>query len=333
MSMNEQTPVDQEDLDVDDIDLESFASDFFGQNEVATEQANSETDEEAPEEDAPSNEEDTHDGEDDAPTEDDDEDTEEVAPPKQKKNRFQERVDDLTGKWREAERREQALLDRLAAIEGKINPVKEETVLQTSGEPDPNELNADGSEKYPLGEFDKSYIRDLTKFTLEKQQAEMRAEMEMEQTRQKEAQQQEALQSEWNSKLQPAQERYPDFVEKGQTLIESLGNLDEAYGKYLADTLKSMEYGPDVLYYLASNPDEAHRIVNAGATKATVALGRLEAKFAFASEEKEKAKPKVSKAPTPPPSNKGNLSAHVEVADDTDDLEAFMTKLYPKRSR
>src|SRR3546814_11078038 len=90
-----------------------------------------------------------------------------------------------------------------------------------------------------------------------------------------------ALQSEWQAKLGPAQERYPDFKEKGEELIENFTDLDEAYGEYLSSTLMSMEYGPDVLYYLASNPEEAKKIVTSGPQKDSIALVLPEARLMY----------------------------------------------------
>src|SRR3546814_4807298 len=96
-----------------------------------------------------------------------------------------------------------------------------------------------------------------------------------------------------------------DLKEKGEELIENFTDLDEAYGEYLSSTLMSMEYGPDVLYYLASNPEEAKKIVNSGPQKASIALGRLEARFMDEDKPQQKVRPKVSNAPEPPPTNRG----------------------------
>ena len=95
-----------------------------------------------------------------------------------------------------------------------------------------------------------------------------------------------------------------------------------------------MDKGPDVLYYLASNPEEARQIVNSGAQKATLALGRIEAKFLEVESKKSSAKPKVSKAPTPPPPNaraRGANGAFISVQPDTDDLDAFEAAFFDKK--
>lgn len=333
----ENTPVD---LDMDDLD--AFSVDFFGQKQDDSEPASSESEEDVAdqESDALEPKDDTQTPEDDdaLETEEDDEVEDEVKEeaPKPKKNRFQERIDEVVGKQRETERQLQQALAELNNLkktsENKPNesatPV--ETPTNTSG-PKPDDLNPDGTAKYPLGDFDPNFITDLTKYAIrEEREAIARQEQEKERVTAMEAEKQ-ALQNSWQEKLGPAQERYPDFQEKGQQLVDTFEGIDEAYGEYLSATIMSMDYGPDVLYYLANNPDEASKIVKAGATKATIALGRLEAKFALADEEKQQARPKVSKAPTPPAHrNKGSAVSVAEVPDDTDDLDAFAKKLFKK---
>lgn len=333
---NEQTPVE----DTSD-DLDTFSSTFFGQSEDTKEPASSEEVETV--DDDVEDAKDTHSEIEDDTLADED-DTEEVEAeakpedPKPKKNRFQERIDELTGKAREAERREADVKKQLDAILAKLeqneNPksTATPTTIEDTG-PSPEDINEDGTEKYPLGEFDPQYIRDLTRHTIQQEREAVKAQDAAE-TQDKEIENQRAaLQADWEGKLGPAQERYPDFREKGEELISSFDGIDPAYGEYLTSTIMSLDYGTDVLYYLANNVDEAQKIVNSGATKATVALGRLEAKFAVAAEEKQN-RPKVSQAPTPPVHvNKGSSVAHAEVPDDTDDLDAFASKLFNKKRR
>lgn len=316
-------------------DLDLFSADFFGQKEADPEPASS-TEEETQEVDAPT--EDTHgDGEDSPEVDEDEGETEaeeEVAPAPKKKNRFQERIDEVVGKQRELERQLAAALAELNAKNSKepepATPKVEQPKENTG--PTAEDKNEDGTDKYPLGEFDPQYIRDLTRFTLQQEREALKAQDDAaEQQRQMDAQKAE-LQSSWNEKLGPAKERYPDFQEKGEQLIGLFGTIDAAYGEYLSTVLMGVEHGPDVLYYLSNHPDEATAIVNSGYTKATLAIGALNAKFADAEREKQSARPKVSQAPTPPPHvNKGSAVPVPEVPDDTDDLDAFAKKLFKKK--
>lgn len=329
-----------ENLDVtDDTNLDDFEADFFGRNEAPSEQTNSEEVEEedapediAPEEDTQNDEDDTLDTEDEDET---DEEEEEVkSAPKPKKNRFQERIDEVVGKQREAERRaedlERKLNEAIEQLNSKNNKEPEPSKpAQVADGPTPDDKNDDGTDKYPLGEFDPTYIRDLTRFTLQ-QEREADKARDAEQARDREVQAaREALQESWQEKTVSAQERYPDFREKGEELIETFSSIEQSYGEYLAATIMDMEYGPDVLYYLSNNKDEAAKIVNSGPARATRDLYHLEAKFALAEEEKAKARPKVSKAPAPPSHrNKGSAVSMPDVADDTDDLDLFEKKFF-----
>lgn len=339
MSTNENSAV----TDTDDLD--AFSADFFGQKTATPEPASSEEDQvETPEDDA-TNEEDTHLGEDDTPandepednTEEDGEEDEEETPepkpePVKKRSRAQERIEELNAKYRETERK---LAEVMAKLEQKETPAStnEQVVVEDNG-PTPEDKLEDGTEKYPLGEFDPNYIRDLTKFTIQ-QEREAVKQAEIQDQRQKAIQDQKAaLAVEWEGKLGPARERYPDFREKGEELISQFDGIDQSYGEYLTATIMSMDYGTDVLYHLASNPDEAKAIVASGPTKATIALGRLEAKYADADAEKQLARPKVSKAPAPPAHvNKGSAVAKPAVAPDTDDLDAFASEFFKKKGR
>lgn len=282
---------------------------------------------------------------DDAEAEAEDEGDEEETPapdekPKPKTNRYQERIDELTRDKYDAQRRADALESRLDELIKRLdNPTPDKPTTEKAPEaytgPNPSDTNEDGSEKYPLGEFDPNYIRDLTRHVMaeeravaEKQQAEKAQLTEQQAAEQK-------LQSEWSEKLNKSiEDKYPDFLDKNRELEATLRDVDERYGQYLATTIMQMDYGPDVLYHLASNPTEAKAITQMSATKATIALGRLEALYADkAQAERQPKQPlKVSAAPKPPEVNKGT-SVSTVVPDDTDDLDAFERKMFDKRRR
>lgn len=318
---NEQTPVEP----VTD-DLDAFSDELFGQSKSDSEPSSSEDIEEVVEEsDA---KEDTHADADDTSAPDDDEETEEAVDdnPKPKKNRTQERIVGLNSQLRETERK---LAEAIARIEAQEKP-EPKPATEAVGEPKPTDVNADGTDKYPLGEFDPTYIKDLMRHTLAEDSKVRDEKLKVSTEEAKAAEAQASLEASWNEKLAPAQERYPDFQDKIADLQPALGNIEEGYGTYLQNLFMDMEHGPDVLYYLANNPEEAVKIVESGATRATIALGRIEARFLEDNEEKPNARPKVSSAPPPPPRNKGS-AASVEVPDDTDDLDAFAAKLFSKR--
>ncbi len=250
-----------------------------------------------------------------------------------------ERINELTAKAKEAERRADALAQQLEELR-KAPKTEADKPVQTTpledGAPSPEATLDNGDPVYPLGEFDPKYIRDLTRFTIAQETAIAKQEAAEARQREEMEQAEAALLETWNEKLEAASERLPDFREKALGLEDTFTDLEPNYGKYLVSTIMSLEYGPDVLAYLADNIAEARKIVAAGPTQATIALGRLEAKVAMSLEtpsdevDKGKAGKVPTKAPTPPPHNKGN-SGKRTVAGDTDDLDAFEKTFFTKK--
>lgn len=310
-------------------DLDAFSRDFFGKNEPEAEPAKPavEAEDDESELDADESPPENHDDE-----ADDNDDKSDEAPKeqKQRKSRYQERIDQLTEKARTAER-------ELAEIKARLDKPKESEAPKTVDKtvqddtPQPDALNEDGTEKYPLGEFDPQYIRDITRHALDQELRTRDEKAAVEANQRKMDAEKEELNRSWQNQLPSAKERYPDFQEKGEQLFGTFAGIDAKYGEYLSATIMSMDVGADVLYYLASHIDEADAIVKSGPTKATLALGRIAARF-DKPDEAQKPVIRQSKAPVPPRSvNKGSATARTEVPDDTDDLDAFAKKFFSKR--
>lgn len=333
--------------------LDDFAAELFSGSKAAPEDASSEetTETETDNLDAPE-ETDTVDTQtddldeegvsedDDTLATDEDEETDEgadVDPKPKKKNRFQERIDELTAARKEAERKVE---EQAANFQDQINALREKlegsTDKKTETKPEESKLvaptaadkNEDGTPKYPLGEYDPKFMRDTVEHMFAEKEAEQaeRNTVSEEQRQQQEAKA--SLQREWNTKLDSARERYPDFQEKGEQMLAVFEGIEPAYGEYLTNTLMEMEAGPDVFYYLASNVDEAQAIVAGGPKKATMEFAKLEA--ALGGQQKSQPKPRITKAKAPPPQNKGSAVARPKVAPDTDDLNAFEKELFRK---
>jgi hypothetical protein len=342
--------------------LDDFAKELFGESESALGNAKPEESTEdddtasnAPEEpeqvDTQSDESDDESeevSEDDdtlAPeTDDNEEDSDDGDKPRKKKNRFQERIDELTAGRREAERKAEAeeaarkaLERRLENLENELKgnadkPKDEPSTAPTNNqsEIDPELKNPDGSKKYPLGRYDPQYLKDTVEamFAAKEAEAQEKAQKSAEQRQREQAQME--LQGEWNTKLETARERYPDFQEKGEQMLTVFEGIDEQYGEYLTNTLMEMDNGPDVFYYLSNNIDEAQEIVSAGPRKATIALAKLEAKIG-GDGPKETPTKKVTKLKDPPPQNKGSSVSKPSIKPDTDDLSAFSRELFRKK--
>lgn len=309
-------------------DLDAFATDFFGEKKADSEPAKPAAEQDAPD---PDEKVDTE-AQNDADAEKDEAELKEEIPETPKRKTVQDRIDEVVRQREELRRENQAELQKLhakiAALEkGPTDPSISATT--EAKEPEPDALDADGNPIYSLGEFDPQYIRDLTRFTLNQERTKVQAETQEAQRQSVVQQEQQVLQTAWNEKVTSVTEEYPDFVEKGQVLLNGFNNLDPNYAGYLSNVLMSMDKGPDVLYYLSNHPDEATAIVNSGAQKATLALGRIESRFLQS--EQEAPKPKITKAPAPPTvRTRGTNGAFVGVAPDTDDLDGFSSEFFRK---
>lgn len=331
-------------VDADTDDLDAFTDLFNGKTgghdkdapEDPVEDSDADTaDADKPEDEVDEPEADATEADDDDAEEEDDED---VLKPKPKaKQTAKERIAELTRARHEAERREAAMATRLAALEARTSPEPTATRTQPApidpGAPDPDAAHGDGSPVYPLGEFDPTFIRDLTRFTIQQENAAATAErIQREQASAEEASNT-RLTTAWNEKLATVEKDIPDLRPVIASLESELSSLDPAFGTYLAQTIMSMEDGPKVLYYLSNNVDETKKIIASGPTNATLALGRLEAKIQLSEERKtQKAAPTrvVSSAPKPPVSTRGT-SGRTSVSDDADDLDAFAAKFFKKK--
>jgi hypothetical protein len=323
-------------VDIDTDDLNTFEKEFFGTAEALPTEDEDSSDDLGEDDNPPATDDDEPEDE-VAETEDEDEDEVEEEAPKPKKKSAQERINELTAKAREAERKAADAIRRAEAAEAAVaekstkpkdepKPIRD---ILPADAPNPDALDDDGEPVYPLGEFDPKFITDLTRFTIG---AETKAAKE---AAHKEAVQAQIdkdrveLQSQWQTRVTEVEKEFPDFREITGEFVDSLTGIDEGYGEYLATTVMTSEYGPQIMYYLSQNIGEAQKIIASGPAAATFALGRLEAQF-VKKEVKERNK-KVSDAPTPPETGTRGRGGRFGVASDTDDLDAFEREFYKKR--
>lgn len=332
----------------DDVNLDDFSADFFSADKAPVKdspevpKAPEPTSQDEPELDLEDAVEEAEAEADEDQTEAD-ADPEDTAPKGKKKSRFQERIDDLTAKLRERERladeSEARLAKALAALEEKNAPKGADTqntnTTKTDGlvEPTADDLLEDGSPKYPLGDFDPKLLRDLTRYdrAIEREHELKVAEnIKAEQVRNEQAN---VLTETWNTKVTEAKVVYPDYVEKGQGLLETLGDVDQNFALYLTENLMGMDYGPDVFYYLAEHPEEARVIVNSSPEKALNRLGRIEARFEIAAQEKsgKETKLRTTNAPEPAPRNRGSNASAPSIDLANASLDDFELEFFKKK--
>lgn len=262
----------------------------------------------------------------------DEEDEEIVLKPKPKKQTVQDRIDELTAARRQAERESAELRRRLEAVEQKKPEDKPEPVRRPAIDPDsptPDDRDANGELLYPLGEFDPSFVADLTKYTIRRENEAYKEELRQQARQRDEEAQAAKLTDAWEEKLAKSEEELEDLRPTIATLDEEFRDLEPQYGTYLAQTIMSMDYGPEVLYYLANNVSEARKIVAAGPMGATLALGKVEARIQSALSKPAAIPPRRTQAPKPPVSTRGNIGK-TSVAPDTDNLDDFEKLLFKR---
>lgn len=263
--------------------------------------------------------------------EDDDPEAEEVEEeaPKAKKKTAQERINEITAARREAERKADMLEGRLAEMERQLSKgeSKEDNTVVEEASPTPEDKNEDGTDKYDLGEFDPEYIRDLTRYTIKVETDAARVEQEKQNQQNSLNSEQQAIQEVWQDSVVVAEEKHEDFSESVAGLESTFSSLDQDYASYLANTIMQSDNGADVLYHLSKNTDLAQEIVDSGATKATLAIGRLSAQFA---ETEKPAAPtaKVTKAKAPPIKRSRGSGSKKPFDAATDDLDAFEKEFF-----
>jgi len=240
----------------------------------------------------------------DTPVEDDETPDEEDNPQPKKVNKVQERINKVLEKERLANERAEALQRKVDELERtKESATRAAPAPTVDTGPNPDAKNEDGSDKYPLGEFDPSYIRDLTRHTIQQEQAAANERNAIEKAKRDEQEARTYIDTQWRAKLETVTQVHEDFLEKTVELESAFEGLDPAFSDYLVQTIKSLDHGPEVLYYFANNLPEAQKFVKMGPLAATLALGEYNAMFKG---QTRKEATKVSNAPPPPQVNKGS---------------------------
>jgi hypothetical protein len=236
------------------------------------------------------------------------------TPPK--KNRAQERIDELTATSRNHERESEKW--RNEALKLGYTPDGEAPSLPE--EPDP--------EKYPYGEHDPEYLKDRGKY-------DAKVEMVQEQTQARFKAEAASLDAKWTKNQAGALDRYPDFD-------EVVAKTQWACPAVIAIGIKDSDVGPDIAYALAKDPAEADRIAKLSPLEQAREFGRKESEFTSSKRITEleaeiaklkgpddagKPKPKIiTKAPEPPKRRVSGGGARHETPGDTDDFAAFEKK-------
>jgi hypothetical protein len=222
---------------------------------------------------------------------------EEEHPVVKKKGGFQKRIDKLVTRQRELE----------AELTALKTP-KTETVATEEAAPDPL-----------FFESQADYIAALVKFETGKAKKDAIAELKAETVKSKEKEQEEVKVSSWQERVQVAHKTHPDLAE----LLEQ----DLPVSPIVNDVLIESEIGGELLYYLASNPDELAEISKKGPIAAAKALGLIEDRLLKAAESKPEVKVTQAKKPiSPVKSGKGSGGEKSPDDMDLDEYRAWRAK-------
>ena len=132
---------------------------------------------------------------------------------------------------------------------------------------------------------DEEYVQKLNAWTVDQRMATVKQEL---------AQQQQdiRIQTEWAQKITQARADYSDY---DSALSDA---ADIPVSEALENAIQSSEFGGDIVYFLAKNPDEALRLNSLNQLAAAREIGRIESYIEY--EKSQIKKPVVaSKAPAP----------------------------------
>lgn len=233
-----------------------------------------------------------HDGEGNEATVEDDQ--KERKPNPKIERRFSEITKQREEARKEAQREREAresLEARFKELEAKVNPQQAKAADDLGPEPKPEEFN---------DMFE--YAKALAEFTADKKLM----ERDKQEADRKAAEQRVQFEKGWADRVNAAKSQLPDFDE----MIQS---SDVAVSDPVRDAIMESDTGPQILYYLAENPEFAQELGKKSVISALREIGKLEARFEKAptksdDEPEVKATAVKSKAPAPISPIRGAIS-------------------------
>lgn len=220
----------------------------------------------------------SEDEEQEAEAEEDDSEEPEEEKPRKKKNGFQSRINELTREKYEQTYKAQALQDKVDFLMSQQQPQVSQTVEEVrEPQPEDYETNADFIRAQARWEVEQEFVKkDAERSKKAKEEEEAKREKE-------------EINTSYKQRAQEAVKRYPDFIETVQS-----AKIDVEQDSL--ELIMSSEFGPDIAYHLAKNPDDADKFSKLSAIGAAKMIGRLETRFDNKTPKKGK---KLTKAPSP----------------------------------
>lgn len=226
------------------------------------------------------------------------------SPPAATGSGEKERIDELTGNWRETQRDRDYWRD-LALKNGAKGGQETRGTESNGGEGGADDVADEEVKTLADFKYDEraygKYIRDVARKEASAETAKLRGELQGERT---EADKRAAVgdfqekATSWakDQKLEKAELMFASPAEGGPTVSDTM-----------AEAIMTSEHGPELLNYLARNTAESRRISKLTPVQQGREIGRLEAKFAAAP-----TPPPVSGAPPPHETVKGASDTSVK---------------------
>jgi len=211
--------------------------------------------------------------------------------PQPKQNSYQRRISELSSARRAAEERADraiAALEAFAKTTQQPAETKTETTPPPAPEPRPARDDFADPDAYDtaLIEWSARHTARVTAAEVEQREA---AKREAEEKARNDAAMMEQAQRQaqtWQERRAKTLTAHPDFAEVAE-------NPALQIPVSMVPTLLEIENGPDVLYHLGSNPDEAVRIATLSERQQVIELGRISERLVQSN------RPQVTKAPKP----------------------------------
>ncbi len=174
--------------------------------------------------------------------------------PKKSKSGFQKRISQLTDQKREYRSRAEAAEARVAELEAQLTP---------DGEAAPKEDDFENPDDYLVA----------------RAKYEAKQELRQEQLDSAKKQKQDAVEGVTKARKDTFAERVNEARETFKDFDDVALRDDLPVSDTLAEVIQTAEKGPEVLYHLGNNPDEAARLSNMDSVSAAIAVGEIAAKL------------------------------------------------------
>lgn len=206
----------------------------------------------------------------------------------------QKRIDELTKNWREAERREKALLEILQRERGGESPAKEATTDKIA---DGDEPWSDPKDPMPkLGDFDDVEVAMRKMLAWNRREQSRQNSFEV---KQKEAQSEtEKVNRTWAEKRSAAQKTFPDYDDVVRDAVSVMEDYQSPALNRLSHAIPRLDIGAEIVYHLGQNPEEIKRLSQLHPDEALIELGLIRARLAQEKSQVDEEKPVT---PAPPP--------------------------------